>query len=817
MIQIKVAKKINNYQEKFFGLNAKHLLVAFIVFLLGVPVTLKLSMYIGKASLIPTMIIAIITAVTIMFKHNELTAIQSVKKVIKINANIGSLDFKVISGLVKTENGVYTKLYEVQDVNYETLSEDERNAFYQNYFTFLNSLSIDTNNQVSIISRRKPISNDIFIEDTSINNELVKAHNDHVRKRTKEIYTSRIIISVSSKFSNEDIAVSYFDNLSNTITDIFKGINVRKDEIINIKELKSKSEINKVLEVNKRINKVGYSNIEFIGNLYSKSFALEALPSVVNDSIIKQMKELPCEYNMAIKFKPFDPETGIKEIKNVLFAVESDKRAHEKKFPKEKLPDDIIEKIEASNSLLESLRDGNQQLFRTKVIITLYCNTLDALTKDSSKVKSIFSRNMYKLTELTLQMKEAYIETLPLAIDHGIKVRNTLLTEGLATFMPFTYYSHPIEKGGTFYGINTLTKEAIVIDKTKGLNYNSFILATSGAGKSFFAKYDLLQNYIGTCNDIVIIDPEGEYVDLVEELGGQVIDISNHSNHYINLLEIPFGMNDYTEVVKEKLPLVLVALEAVIGEKLTAPEKSSINKVLLDVYQEFMAEGKTPILQDIVKPLYRISNKNKSKDEIESATHETQRLHHALEMYTYMSMDLFNHHTNIGINQRLTLFRIGNVSGELKKIAMVIILDYIWNKVVENQRQNKFTNIYIDEIYLLFQDTNVTQQLMVYYKRFRKYGGIPTGITQNIEDLLESDDARKMLSNSYYLILLDQAKSDRREIVKMLGLSEKEEKHITNVKRGHGLLKVGGHYMPFENIIDHSNKLFVLFSSTLGQ
>ncbi len=817
MIQIKIAKKINNYNERFLGLNAKHLLVVFVVFLLGIPVALKLSIYIGKAALIPTMIVACIAAIVTMFKHNELNTFEFFSQIVKNRRNKKLLDFTVVNGLVKTKDNTYAKLYEVSDVNYETLSEEEREAFYFNYFTFLNSLSSDTNNQISIISRRKQVSKDIFIDSNNDYGELINSHNDHVRKRTKEIYSSKIILSVSLKFMSEDFARSYFSNLTNSLIDIFKGINVRKEEVIEVKEINSKSEINKILEVNDEINKVNHSNMKFCRKRYSKSFALEELPTVINDSMIKQMKELSCEYNLAVKFKPFDPEAGIKEIKNVLFSVESDKRGYEKKFPGEKLPDDIIEKIEASNNLLDSLRDGNQQLFRTKIIITLYSNTLSGLTKDTSKVKSIFNRNMYKLTDLTLQMKEAYIETLPFATDNGIKVRNTLLTEGLATFMPFTYYSHPIEKGGTFYGVNTLTNEAIVIDKKNGLNYNSFILATSGAGKSFFAKHELLQNYIGTTNDIVIIDPEGEYVKLVEELGGQVVDISNNSKQYVNILDIPNGMEEPTEVVKEKLPLVLVALEAVIGEKLTAPEKSSINRVLIDVYSEFMKCGKTPVLQDIVKPLYKISNKNKAKDKIESATHETQRLHHALEMYTYMSMDLFNHHTNIEIKQRLTLFKIGNVSEELKKIAMVVILDFIWNKILENQKKNKFTNIYIDEIYLLFQDHSVTQQLMIYYKRFRKYGGIPTGITQNIEDLLESDDARKMLSNSYYLILLDQAKSDRKEIVKMLNLSEKEEAHITNVKRGHGLLKVGGHYMPFENIIEGTNILYQLFNSALEQ
>ncbi len=815
MIEINVAKKINDYQEKFLGLNAKHLLIACIVFVLGIPVTLMLSTHIGKMALLPTVAVAVITSVVIMFRHNELSTFESIKQLIKIIINRNKLEYQITNGLVKTADNTYTKLFEVEDVNYETLSEDERNAFFINYFSFLNSFSEDTNNQITIISRKKSISKDVFITcDDSMNEKFVDAHNHHVKNRSREVYSSKIILSVSSKFIDKEAAENYFSNIRYNLSDILRDINVRKEEVINLRNISQKSEIRHILETQDKIYKINYSNVEFGRTKFSKSFALDELPGVINDTIIRQLKALPCEFNLAIKFRSFNTETGIKEIKNILFAVESDKRNFEKKYPNEKLPDDIIEKIDASNSLLDSLRTGNQQLFRTKLIITIYATSLDKLSKSSSMIKSVFSRNMYKLTDLTLQMWEGYVETLPLAIDYGIKVRNTLLTEGLATFMPFTYYSHQVEKDGNFYGINTLTNEQIVINKTKGQNYNSFILATSGAGKSFFAKHDLLQNYLSTDNDIIIIDPEGEYVDLVRKLGGQIVDISADSKQYVNILDIPKDKIDYVEVVKEKLPLVLVVLEALIDDKLTAPEKSSINRVLLKVYEEFMREGKTPILQDIVKPLYEISNKNMGK---EGATHETQRLHHALEMYTYMSMDIFNHLTNIEMDKRLIVFRIGNVSEELKRIAMVIILDFIWNKVQCNQNIKRFTNIYIDEIYLLFKDQSVTQQLMIYYKRFRKYGGIPTGITQNIEDLLESNEARKMLSNSYYLTLLDQSASDRKEIVKMLGLSEKEEKYISNAKRGHGLLKVGGHYMPFENVIDSKNMLYNLFNSSVEE
>ncbi len=494
MVQIKINKKIIDYQEKFLGFNAKHLLVVFIVAAVGLTTTITLSKYIGRASLIPTLIVAIVTALIVMFKHNELSSIACIKKAVKITkeGEVKKLDYTVDKGLVKLGTGTYLKLFELTDVNYETLSEESRHQFFINYFTFLNSMDSMTNYQISIVNRREQVNKDIYIRNSSTKKmnlvELEEEHNRHVTSRLSRMYRTRVILSISRKFMDDKSASIFFANTENTLRSVFESINVRKEEDIHLVPLSKESDIKKLLAIGGV--KESYGSLK-LDKKISKTFALNELPVAVNDQIIKHVKELDAELDMAIKLNTFEPEKAVKEITDIQFAADSDIRAFIKRHGDEKIPNKMMETIESCEHLLDTLRDGTQQLFRIKVLITLYGDDTDDLRKKESLLKSIFSRNMYKLTELTLQMYDGYIESLPFAIESGIQVRNTLLSEGVATFMPFTYYNLEIQPGGVFYGINKLTKQPILVNKRNGANSNSFIIGKSGGGKSFNAKNNL--------------------------------------------------------------------------------------------------------------------------------------------------------------------------------------------------------------------------------------------------------------------------------------------------------------------------------------
>ncbi len=932
MIQIKINKKINDYSEKFLGLNAKTILIGAIVLLIGIPLGFQLSFYIGKMAMIPVMILAIITAVLVTFKHNELTAVECIKKLINIKKTRKPSEvfkYQIVEGMVKLEQNSYIKLYELSDVNYETLSDEEREKFFINYFDFLNFLEMDVDYQVTVVNKKEDTPEDAFMnviaereleinkrvneyeKVLSCNDELMdykridteiflnyfldcqlelnkgalisikhlidytnddkycksqalklvektlpsvfdkidvssikkyaskelellnkakdeipslkyyeNQHNIHVKSKLLKSYRSKTLLAVRKDFLSDAEAIKYFKGLKSNFDMLFESINVRKDEVIHVKSIDTDDDIIHYINSSNVVEEK--VNLLQRGDKVSKSYVLDVMPTVANDQILKHIKDLEFEYNVAIKIKPFNPTKGINEIKKIKFAVESDKRLFEKKYANEALPEDIVEKMESCDHLLDSLRDGNQQLFNLKLIVTIFADNIADLTNNEAKLRSIFARNMYQLHDLTLQMKEGYLESLPVCLNAGVIPRNTLLTEGVATFMPFTHYDHEVEKGGIFYGVNSETGNPIIINETKGLNHNGFVLGTTGGGKSFATKNKIGQYYIGSDNEIIIIDPEGEYEPLVNALGGQIVDISNDSTQHINLMEYDKNNTDYNSVVKEKLPLILAAVESMLGaeEKLTGTEKSSINRVLLEVYEDSIRKGETPVLQDIVKPLYKISTRRKSKSddgshEDSAGTHETTRLHQSLETYTYMSQDLFNHQTSIELNHRLTLFKIGDVSDELKALAMVVILDFIWKRITTNKLKNKFTNVYIDEIHLLFKDSSVTKIIAQYFKRVRKYGGMMTGITQNISDLFETDAAKVILNNCHYLTLLDQASADRKKIVDLFNLSPKEESFITNSRRGYGLMKAGGHFIPFQNIIDKENGLYKLFNTSI--
>ena len=390
-----------------------------------------------------------------------------------------------------------------------------------------------------------------------------------------------------------------------------------------------------------------------------------------------------------------------------------------------------------------------------------------------------------------------------------VPVVRTLQTSATAVFIPFAT-QELFQLGGQYYGINPISENMILGNRKKLSNPNGLFLGPPGTGKSFMVKFEMTGVFLTTDDDIIIIDPEGEYYPLVNYFDGQVVKISSNSsnNQYLNPMDVPLYYDNDDNPIADQSDFIVSLCEIIVSDRtgLTSEEKTAIDKCVRRIYNKFYDDNPTldkmPILQDLLDEL-------RKPDVIEIAS----RVANSLEMYVSGSQNLFNHQTNIDINNRLVCFDIRNLGTQLKKVAMLIIQNQIWNRVSTNRNQLKSTWFYIDEFHLLLRDKQTAEYSVEIWKRFRKWGGIPSGITQNIKDLLASPEIENIFENSDFVFMTSQASGDREILQYKLQLSDAQVQHIKNNSIGRGLLKFGNTVLPYENIVPENTLLFKLLNT----
>ena len=383
----------------------------------------------------------------------------------------------------------------------------------------------------------------------------------------------------------------------------------------------------------------------------------------------------------------------------------------------------------------------------------------------------------------------------------------TLTTESLAVFIPFRVQDI-YHENGIYYGQNVISKNMIIADRRQLLNGNEFILGVSGGGKSFAAKGEIINQMLSGNADIIIIDPEREYSQLVKAMGGEIINISATSPTHINAMDMNREYGDGANPVILKSEFIMSLCEQLIGgNNLGAVQKSIIDRCTASVYRAYQQndyKGEVPTLQDFRAELLKQSEP------------EAQEIALAIELFTNGSLNTFAKHTNVDTDNRLICYDILDLGKQLMPIGMLVVLDSILNRITQNRAKGKNTFIFIDEIYLLFQHEYSANFLFTLWKRVRKYGAYASGITQNVDDLLQSHTARTMLANSEFIIMLNQASTDRIELAKLLNISDTQLSYITNVDAGHGLIKVGSSLVPFANKFPKNTKLYKLMTTKLS-
>ena len=550
-----------------------------------------------------------------------------------------------------------------------------------------------------------------------------------------------------------------------------------------------------------------------IGERYARTIYLKEYASYIKDSMIAELTDINRNMMMSIDVIPVPMDEAIREAENRRLGIETNITNWQRKQNANNnfsaiIPYDMEIQREQSKEFLDDLVIRDQRMFLSVLTMVHTAETKEQLDNDTETILTIARKNLCQFAILKFQQIDGLNTALPIGI-RKIDSLRTLTTESLAVFMPFRVQEIKHDNG-IYYGQNVISKNMIIADRKKLLNGNSFILGVSGSGKSFIAKEEIVSIMLRDSNaDIIIIDPEREENALVKSLGGEVVKISATSCNHINAMDINKEYGDGANPIILKSEFILSLCEQLIGSgNLGAKQKSIIDRCTAQVYRYYQQGnymGTPPTLKDFYEELL------KQKEP------EAKGIALAIELFVNGSLNTFSKETNVDTDNRLICYDILDLGKQLLPIGMLVVLDSILNRITANRAKGRNTFIFIDEIYLLFQQEYSANFLFTLWKRVRKYGAYCTGITQNVEDMLQSHTARTMLANSELIIMLNQAATDRAELAKLLNMSDFLMGYITNANAGEGVIKVGSSLVPFSNKFPKDTKLYKLMTTKLEE
>ena len=742
-------------------------------------------------------------------------------------------------GIFLVGNNKYSKSYKFVDINYAVASREDKEAMFLDYSELLNALDTGATTKITINNRRinkLDFEKTMLLHDENDGLDMYrKEYNEMLLSQTKkanEIVQEKIItISVYKKSIEE--ARSYFSRAGADLISHFgslgsKCIELDAEERLRIAHdfYRTGEETSFHFDIHETMKKghnfkdfICPDSVEFqsdffkIGERFGRVLFLKEYASFIKDSMVAELTELNRNMMLSLDIIPIPMDEAIREAENRRLGIETNITNWQRKQNANNnfsaiIPYDMEQQRNESKEFLDDLTTRDQRMFSAVLTMVLTAESKEQLDNDTESVLQTARKNLCQLGILKFQQMDGLNTVLPFGT-RKIDALRTLTTESLAVFMPFKVQEIRHENG-IFYGQNTISKNLIIADRKQLLNGNSFILGVSGSGKSFTGKQEISSIILKDKNaDIIIIDPEKEYSPLIKALGGEVIKISATSNNHINALDMNSEYGDGANPVILKSEFILSLCEQLIGSGNLGPkQKSIIDRCTANVYRVFQQgnyQGIPPTLQDFREEL------------LKQQEPEAKEIALAIELFTNGSLNTFAKNTNVDTSNRLICYDILDLGKQLLPIGMLVVLDSILNRITLNRTKGKNTYIFIDEIYLLFQYEYSANFLFTLWKRVRKYGAFCTGITQNVEDLLQSHTARTMLANSEFIVMLNQASTDRLELAKLLNISDLQMSYITNVGPGEGLVKVGSSLVPFVNKYPKNTELYKLMTTKPGE
>ncbi|KLL20900.1 VirB4-like conjugal transfer ATPase, CD1110 family [Streptococcus agalactiae] len=733
------------------------------------------------------------------------------------------------NGLMQVTPDYFSQSYLLGDVNYQTVGLEDKGAIMETYSDLINSLDDKTNFQLTIFNQRVNLDKfrkgvlyplhedgyDTYREELNriMENNLEAGENNFSAvkfisfgksdQNPKLAYRSLSQIGEYFKSGFSEIDANFTllsgEGRVNHLADMLRGENHLP---FTYQDLVRSGQTTKHFIAPTSLSFKHKNHIEMDDKLlqivYVRDYGME-----LGDKFLRELMQSDLEVMISLHAKGSAKSEAMTKLRTKKTLMESQKIGEQQKMARsgvylEKVSQVLESNIDEADELIKTMTQTGDKLFNTLFLIGVFADNEDQLKHSLDIIKQVAGSNDLVIDNLTYMQEAAFNSLLPFGKNYLEGVSRSLLTSNIAVNSPWTSVDLQ-DKGGKFYGINQISSNIITIDRGKLNTPSGLILGTSGAGKGMATKHEIISTKLKEAEsdtEIIIVDPENEYSIIGQAFGGESIDIAPDSTTFLNVLDLSDDNMD-EDPIKVKSEFLLSWIGKLLDRKMDGREKSLIDRVTRLTYKHF----ETPSLVEWVFVLSK------------QPEQEAKDLALDMELYVEGSLDIFSHRTNIKTDSHFLIYNVKKLGDELKQIALMVIFDQIWNRVVKNQKLGKKTWIYFDEIQLLLLDKYASDFFFKLWSRVRKYGAIPTGITQNVETLLLDANGRRIIANSEFMILLKQAKSDREELVHLLGLSKELEKYLVNPEKGAGLIKAGSTVVPFRNKIPLQTQLFDIMST----
>ncbi len=745
-------------------------------------------------------------------------------------------------GICRVTDTYYTKTVQFQDINYQLNQNEDKTAIFDSWCDFLNYFDSSVKFQLSFINMSAnkdsygkrisiPLRGD---EDDSIRSEYTGMLRNQLAKGNNGLIKTKYL-TFGIEADTLKAAKPRLDRIETDILNNFKRLGVMADSMNGMERL---GVMHGLFHMDDQApfrfswdwlapsglspkDFIAPSSFEFrngnsfgIGKKMGAVSFLQILAPELNDRMLADFLDMESSLVVTMHVQSVDQVKAIKTIKRKItdldkMKIEEQKKAIRSGYDMDIIPSDLATYGTEAKKLLQDLQSRNERMFLLTFIVLNTADTKQQLDNNIFQASSIAQKYNCQLTRLDFRQEEGLMSSLPLGYNQ-IEIQRGLTTSSVAIFVPFTTQElFQDGKEALYCGLNALSNNLIMVDRKALKNPNGLILGTPGSGKSFAAKREIANVFLVTDDDIIICDPEAEYGPLVERLHGQIIKISPTSGDYLNPMDLNLNYSDDENPLSLKSDFILSLCELIVGGKdgLQPVEKTIIDRCVRLVYRKYLGDPKPenmPILEDLYDELRKQDEK------------EAQYIATALEIYVSGSLNVFNHKTNININNRIVNFDIKELGKQLKKIGMLIVQDAVWNRVTINREARKSTRYYIDEFHLLLKEEQTAAYSVEIWKRFRKWGGIPTGITQNVKDLLSSREVENIFENSDYVYMLNQASGDRQILAKQLNISPHQLSYVTHSGEGEGLLFYGSVILPFVDRFPKDTELYRAMTTKLS-
>ena len=746
-------------------------------------------------------------------------------------------------GICRVTDRYYTKTIQFQDINYQLAQQEDKTAIFEEWCSFLNFFDSSIHFELSFMnmstdadafekSIRIPYQNDGFDDVRAeygmmLRQQLQKGNNG----LTKTKYLTFGIEADSMKQAKPRL-----DHIEVDLMNNFHRLGVAaklldgKERLQLMHSMFHMGDQEKFRFDWKWLPKTGLSVKDYIaptsfafpgsrvfriGKLYGAMSYLQITASDISDQLLKDFLDMDSSEIVTMHIQSVDQNKAIKQIKHTITELDRSKIEEQKKavragYDMDIIPSDLATYGNDAKSLLKELQSQNERMFLLTFLVLNTGSTKQELETNVFQANSIAQKHNCNLRRLDYQQEQGLMSSLPLAYNQ-IEIQRGMTTSSTAIFVPFTTQElFQDGKEALYYGLNALSNNLIMVDRKKLKNPNGLILGTPGSGKSFSAKREITNAFLTTSDDIIVCDPEAEYAALVTRLKGQVIKISPSSTQYINPMDINSNYSEEDNPIALKSDFILSLCELVVGGKegLQPVEKTVIDRCVHQIYQTYF-ENPVPERMPILEDLYNALLKQEEKEARHVAT--------ALEIYVKGSLNLFNHRTNVDVNNRFVCYDIKELGKQMKKIGMLIVQDQVWGRVTANRSAGKCTRYYVDEFHLLLKEEQTAAYSVEIWKRFRKWGGCPTGITQNVKDLLTSREVENIFENSDFIIMLNQAAGDRQILASTLNISPHQLSYVTHSGEGEGLLFYGNVILPFVDHFPTNLELYRIMTTKLSE